>query len=629
MQDLSVHKYRGGETSRATILPAPLRFCALALLLWGLGNFGLKFVKAQSCPTIRVSQKYTIAYGTVSIGGSDAPVGTVVEARSSRGDIVGCRVIDAAGALRTTKIYGEETVAGVTVPGLRTGETVHFYLNGVLAESNPLLQWVDDWMVGGHHQVTLFAQSAPTFTPTATATVIPPTATFTMTPTSIPTVTATNTPIPPTPTLTATATKTPTSTPTFTPQAYTPTFTTTPAPTATATPTPTPTNTRSASPDLSLSRKAANRSTVDYFQPVDYTITLHNAGALAQVQITDTLPVLLGYLPETLSSTAGHATYSAAHGAIFWSGVVEPGATVTITFGMSGPTPILPHDTHIENHVFIDDGVHAPFVRAVTLIANPWPTPTVTHTPLSTPTKTDTPTFTPTVQATRTATNTPPATPTNTSVPTFTPSLTPTNTSAPTFTSTVFPTHSPTGTPHITPTPTNTPSLTSTPTAPRVAATLQAGTGGTLSYTSTTGQQLTVQVPANAVTETLVLLLQPVMPQSTPADFAFAGQGFSLDVAVGDTIIAQYQFRKPITVTIDYAETATGETPEARLYLFFFDEEQQTWFDAATTCMPPSPYYRNLVEHRLTISICHLTDFALFRQVKYWLYLPSIQAKHN
>lgn len=745
MQNFFISSYKVQQAQRKAPFSVLLRFCILTLLLWGLSDVGLLQLQAQSCPEVRVSQKYTIAYGTVAIEGMNAPVGTVVEARSPRGDVVGCRVIDIAGALRTTKIYGEETVAGVTVPGMRTGETIRFYLNGVLAASEPQLQWVDDWMVGGRHSIALFAQSAPTFTPIATPTSIPSTVTSTMTPTLIPTATATNTPVPPTNTLTATATDTPvppmhtatstntsvpiatattstpapptvtpsnthtptepaiptvtatptdpatptytvTSTPTdlptvmptrVTPTAipthtvtvatapptttqttrptatYTATFTTTPTPTATSTPLqtptdtliPTPIDTLSALPDLSLSRKVASSTNVDYFQQVDYTIILHNTGGLAQVQITDTLPVLLTYLPDTLSSTAGNVIYSAIYQAVLWSGFIEPGATVTITFGMSGPYPILAHDTRIENRVLIDDGVHEPFGRAVTIIANPWPTATptaastVTHTPTATPTPTstatNTPSTVPTAAATPSFTNTP--TPSSVLTPIETVTYTPTFTATPT--EIPIPTDIPSHTPAVTPTetPSHTPAATptaiatlataiptNTPTATPIVVRIIPETGGTVTYTNTAESRLTIHVPANAVTETLDLVLQVSPPSNIPPGFAFSGQSFTLDAFRNDTRLETYTFSKPITITITYREDAIGAMPEANLQLFLFDVRQEQWSDVKSSCTPESTYHRDATENTLSVAVCHLTEFALFA-IPQQLYLPYVQ----
>ncbi|MGB5051469.1 MAG: hypothetical protein WBO46_21155, partial [Caldilineaceae bacterium] len=146
---------------------------------------------------------------------------------SPRGDVVGCRTVDEVGYYRAMKVYGEETVGEITVPGMRTGETIGFRINGVLAIPDVQQQWINDWT---SHPVNLSAASAPTRTPTSTPTHTPThTHTSTVIPTSTPTPitpTDTHTPTPVTPTDTHTPTVIPTSTPT----PITPTDTHTPTP---------------------------------------------------------------------------------------------------------------------------------------------------------------------------------------------------------------------------------------------------------------------------------------------------------------------------------------------------------------------------------------------------------------
>lgn len=646
----------------------------LAAIGWCLGwdregTFASAYAHSTGiCPAIQPTQKYTFVYGTVMVAGASAEVGSVIEARNTQGQPAGCTIVEHAGEYPLMYVFGQETINGVITPGMQPGETITFVVNGNQATANLPLLWANDW---SSHQANLTSVTSitPTPSPTPTQTMTPtntpsitPTATHTATDTVTPTHSPTRTPMPsPTPTSTnppaSTATATPTDTVTATPTSVTPTatptttqtatptaahtttFTTTSTPTATAT----PTATRSALPDLSLSRKTANRTHIDYFQQVEYTITLHNAGGLAQVQITDTLPVLLSYLPETLASTAGNVTYSAAHNALLWSGAVEPGATVTITFGMAGLNPILAHDTPIENRVLIDDGVHEPFKRAVTIIANPWPTatpttsPTVTHTPTVTPTPTSTPTnppaTTPTATVTASPTNLPTVTTpidTVTHTPTFTatPMDTPTPAATPSPTPTATPTETPSHTPTATPTETATvataiPTDAPTPTVTPIVVQIEPETGGTVTYTNTEESSLTIHVPANAVTETVDLVLQITAPRDGPPGFAFGGQGFTLDASRNGTLLETYTFSKPVTITLTYQEAAIAPIPAANLLLFLFDRRQEQWIDAATTCTPASTYHRDEAENTLAVAICHLTEFALFGTQR--LYLPSIQ----
>jgi hypothetical protein len=155
------------------------------------------------------------------------------------------------------------------------------------------------------------------------------------------------------------------------------------------------------------------------------------------VHITDVVPSLLTYFPETVS---GDAVYNSETNTITWAGSLASGETHTITFGCIGPLPTIAYDTPIVNEVLIDDGVYVPFTRSVTIIANPCPTATPTAKPTATSTSTVTPT----------------ATLTDTPTPTSSPTVTPTTTIPPTVTSTITPTATPTATLTVTPTTTPT-----------------------------------------------------------------------------------------------------------------------------------------------------------------------------
>jgi uncharacterized repeat protein (TIGR01451 family) len=74
-------------------------------------------------------------------------------------------------------------------------------------------------------------------------------------------------------------------------------------------------------------------------QFVDYTISLKNPGAtlLNGVQVTDTLPISLSYASGSLQASAG--SYGYAGGVITWTGSLQPGDLVTVTFsGKVGKT---------------------------------------------------------------------------------------------------------------------------------------------------------------------------------------------------------------------------------------------------------------------------------------------------
>ncbi len=157
----------------------PVAIMAVGISLWlgaviaqtGEGSYALHKVEAwrghastsDGCPSVPNTPYFTIAYGTVMVDGTNAPVGTIVEAVSPRGDVVGCFEVNTAGYYGAMYIYGEDTSADPPIPGMRDGEEITFYVNGVEATASPMLVWHDDHEV---HEVNLTALS-PTPEPTA------------------------------------------------------------------------------------------------------------------------------------------------------------------------------------------------------------------------------------------------------------------------------------------------------------------------------------------------------------------------------------------------------------------------------------------------------------------------------
>lgn len=107
-----------------------------------------------TCPPVQVTPALTMAYGTLTAGGSPAAVGAVVEARNPRGNTVGCFVVQTEGHYGAMFVFGEDTTASPVIPGMRPGETVQFFVDGMPAVAAPVLIWRDD---KDPHQVHLSA----------------------------------------------------------------------------------------------------------------------------------------------------------------------------------------------------------------------------------------------------------------------------------------------------------------------------------------------------------------------------------------------------------------------------------------------------------------------------------------
>ena len=117
---------------------------------------------------------------------------------------------------------------------------------------------------------------------------------------------------------------------------------------------------------------------VNYFQEVTFIITLRNNGNIpATASLTDVPP-----LPYKAGSAVGGIWWDDVEGAIRWEGTLGVAGSRIFMFTVHGPLPSTPPGTVITNHVIIDDGVHVPFVRSASVLANPQSTPTATPTPL-------------------------------------------------------------------------------------------------------------------------------------------------------------------------------------------------------------------------------------------------------
>ena len=82
---------------------------------------------------------------------------------------MGCFIVDTAGQYGFVPIYGEDTGAVPTIPGMRDGETVAFRVDGSAATATPSLTWANDGQSGSPHQVDLAATAVLPVAPVVTA----------------------------------------------------------------------------------------------------------------------------------------------------------------------------------------------------------------------------------------------------------------------------------------------------------------------------------------------------------------------------------------------------------------------------------------------------------------------------
>ena len=147
--------------------------------------------------------------------------------------------------------------------------------------------------------------------------------------------------------------------------------------------------------------------------------------------------------------------------------------------------------------------------------------------------------------------------------------------------------------------------------------------GGSLVYTDTMGNRTVVEVPADAVTETVELVYTPVETVTAPSGFAFAGHTVELDAYRDGALLSGFVSGVPVTVAFHYADADVAGMDGASLMLEVWNENASAWEDAAC-----GAYDRHPDENWLAVPICHLSQFALFGKERYTIYLPLVLRQH-
>ncbi len=148
-----------------------------------------------------------------------------------------------------------------------------------------------------------------------------------------------------------------------------------------------------------------------------------------------------------------------------------------------------------------------------------------------------------------------------------------------------------------------------------------------LVYTDTQYNPTSIFIPTGAVTqETRLYFTAITTTNPAPSGAVSGGHAFTLDAYQSGTLFQDFSFNQPVTVTLYYSDNDMVGLDENNLLLYYWDEGQNQWVDVATTCTPNSTYSRHPAENWLAVSICHLSEFALFGpSPKQWqTYLPVI-----
>jgi hypothetical protein len=138
------------------------------------------------------------------------------------------------------------------------------------------------------------------------------------------------------------------------------------------------------------------------------------------------------------------------------------------------------------------------------------------------------------------------------------------------------------------------------------------GVNGSMTYTDTQGLSTMITIPGGAITDTTILAYTPIADPNLPLNFTFANHAFDLTAYQYGIEQANFGFSEPISVTIHYSDDDIGELDEldeAELTLLVWNGTN--WVDATTTCIPVSTYDHNLNDNVISLSICHVSRFAL------------------
>jgi photosystem II stability/assembly factor-like uncharacterized protein len=153
---------------------------------------------------------------------------------------------------------------------------------------------------------------------------------------------------------------------------------------------------------------------------------------------------------------------------------------------------------------------------------------------------------------------------------------------------------------------------------------IEPGISSTLAYTNSKGYATTFSIPSGAVAEptSLVYTAHDSPASAPPAGLASFNHAFSLNAYQNGTQQAGFTFLESVVVTVNYDPAYASSVNEDEIILYYWDTQQEMWQDVATTCTPAFAYERQ--PGQVTVSLCHLTDFALFGPEQFSVYLPAV-----
>ncbi len=154
--------------------------------------------------------------------------------------------------------------------------------------------------------------------------------------------------------------------------------------------------------------------------------------------------------------------------------------------------------------------------------------------------------------------------------------------------------------------------------------------GGTINYSDSQQNALTISIPPNAITtDTTFAYTEITDIEETQPSGLDVVTTFRLNAYQNNTRQANFQFQQPVTITINYNSNVAARFEEDSLSLHYWDFGHEEWFEAAC-----GQYEHNPQENKVSVPVCHLTEFGLFGQSNAQppglngpLYLPLIVKK--
>jgi hypothetical protein len=148
-----------------------------------------------------------------------------------------------------------------------------------------------------------------------------------------------------------------------------------------------------------------------------------------------------------------------------------------------------------------------------------------------------------------------------------------------------------------------------------IEATIVPGASNTFAYYDTEGLNTILQVPAGAVITDTTLVYEPLASVTPPPGLLFGGQAFNLEPFQGGMLVPGFTFSSPVTVTLLYDNADVTAIYEPGLGMYYWDGAN--WKSEGITILG-----RDALHDRLTVAINHLTEFALFGEQGFKVFLP-------